>query len=213
MAEIEIWQPNNEGGRTKVGLIIFDEHPTHLHAGRTALGFNLSLPAAIGLRSAPAGEPQLALEHLRLTFSVNSASGSRLEVGRLYDEERHTAYIDYRGQSPSAEPRQLNLTWSTATAALIAIERSREGGQPTLHVDLRAELGYVIECEHWHKHAVNERRRFPVFTASQTVQEGTDISYPKEVWGVMVQKLVADSQDDVALMLLPLTPFLTGSKT
>ncbi len=197
----------------RVGLITFDEHPTHLHAERTAVGFNLSLPATIGLRSAPADEPQLALEHLRLTFSVNSASGSRLEVGRLYDEERHTAYIDYRGQSPSAEARPLSLSWSAATAALIAIERSREGGQPKLHVDLRAELGYIIECEHWHKHAVKERRRFPVFTASQTVQEGTDITYPREVWQVMVQKLIADSQDDVALMLLPLTPFLIGSKS
>lgn len=211
MAEIGIWQPHG-GGSTRVGLITFDEHPPHLHAERTVAGFNLSLPATIGLRSAPEGEPQLALEHLRLTFSVNSASGSRLEVGRLYDEERHTAYIDYGGKSPSAEPRPLNLTWSAATAALIAIERSREGGQPKLHVDLRAELGYIIECEHWHKHAVKERMRFPVFTVSQTVQEGADLSYPKEVWEEVVQKLIADSQDDVALMLLPLTPFLMGKK-
>jgi hypothetical protein len=211
MAEVGIWQPNKQG-KIRVGLITFDEHPRHLHAERTVPGFNLQIPAQLGLLSAPDGEPRQALKNLRLIFSVKSASGSMLEVGRLYDEENHSAYVEYHGDPPSGEPQQLDLTWSSTIPALIAIERSREGKQPQLHIELRAEHGYIIECEHWHKHAVNERKRFPVFTALQIIRERTDVTYPTQIWDEMVQKLIAVSQDDPYLMLLPLTPFLTVKK-
>lgn len=212
MAEVEIWQPDRQG-KIRVGLISFDEHPQHLLAERTATGFNLQIPAQIGLRSAPSDEPQQALRNLRLILSIKSASGLMLEVGRLYDEDNHSAFVEYRGDPPSEHPKKLDLTWSATIPALIAIEQHREGKQPQLHIDLKAEHGYIIDCEHWYESIEKERRQYPVFTIRQIIREGTDITYPTEVWEEMVQKLVVASQDDPSLMLLPLIPFLMGRKS
>jgi hypothetical protein len=130
----------------------------------------------------------------------------------LYDEENHSAFVNYRGESPSQRPRPLELTWSATIPALIAIEQAREGKQPQLHIEIKAELGYIIQCEHWHNLAVKERRRFPVFTIKEVIRDGTGITYPTAVWETMVQEVLAFSQDDPYLMLIPLMPFLAPKK-
>src|SRR5437588_7547462 len=96
----------------RIGSIIFDEHPTILNAERTATGFNLTIPAKIGLKSASNNEPQLTLKNLRLIFYIKRASNSELEVGRLHDERIYSARVNYRNESPSEELKPLDLTWA-----------------------------------------------------------------------------------------------------
>jgi hypothetical protein len=99
--------------------------------------------------------------------------------------------------------------------ALLAVESFRQGKQPTIHVQLDAELCYIITVEHWQDMQGNlgiERKRFRSLSMPQYISDGTDITYPVEVWNDLVQKVLAESQDDPYLLLLPLMPLLSGRK-
>lgn len=206
MAEIVIARPN----RPQVGAFIFDETPSHLHATRTVAGLNLTIPAKMWLKSAPRDRPRLVLNNIRLTFSLKDTS-SELELGRLHHDRFFSAFVsDEPLASESTVPA--DLIWPATLQALISIERSRGGKQPKLHVTLHAELCYSIICEQWQDHVRTPRERFPVLTEPEHIFGQTDITYPTDVWEEMVQRVLAASQDDPFLMLLPLTSFLTGKK-
>ena len=204
MAEVNIWDND-----TRVGKIIFEEHPPFLSFERTALGFNLRIPAKIALRAAPQNEPQLCINNLRLIFSLKDTSGFRLELGRLHNDGIHTAFVSNK---PTESPKQLELVWPATIPALLAIESFRDGNQPTIHIQVQAELCYIIITEQWQDHVRTERKRFKVMTIPQEIADDTDITYPVEVWDVLVQKVLAAAQDDPYLMLLPLTPLLRGRR-
>jgi hypothetical protein len=207
MAEIKIWQ-DIPPGKTKIGSIIFDEHPTSLFAERTATGFNLRIPAQIGLKSASENKPRLTLNNLSLIFSVNSPAHPTFEVGRLHHDKSYSAFVDHRREEPSESLRDMDLTWVATFPSLIAIEKSREGNQPRLHVELHADLCYIVYCQHI-REASNG---YPVFTVPRRIVESAELTYPVEVWEAMVRKLLAESQDDAYLMLLPFSSFLVGRK-
>ena len=207
MAEIKIWDND-----TRVGKVFFNENPQHLPYARTVAGFNLRIPAELSLKSATDNEPRLCLNNLRLTFSLKSSSGNELELGRLHHD---TSYIARLSQSPSESSFNLNPIWSATLPALLAVESFREDKPPTIHVQLDAELCHVITVEHWEDwqgELGKEPKRFRVMTVPQHISEVVDITYPADVWNHLVQKVLAESQNDPYLMILPLMPFLAGRR-
>lgn len=202
MAEVNIWEND-----TRVGKVLFDEHPTYLSYARTADGFNVRIPAEISLKSSPPDEPLLCLKNVRLTFSLEYAPGSKFELGRLRDDDYHTAYVD---KKQSESPRPLDLVWSATLPALLAVETHRAGKLPELHVKFEADLSYIILTEQWQDHVRTQRKRFRVFTVPQRVTENVVLTYPAEVWSEMVRKVLIDSEGDPYLLLLPLVPLLSG---
>jgi hypothetical protein len=204
MAEFNIWDNS-----TRVGKILFDEQPPFLSFARTAAGFNLGIPAKLFLNSAPHKEPQLCLNNLRLTFSLRYTPGSQFELGRLHHDSCLTAHVSNK---PSESSQQLNLIWPVTIPALLAIESFREGKQPTIHVQFQAELCYIIIIEQWQDHVRTTNQRFNVMTVPQYISDETNVTYPVEVWNDFVQKVLAESQDDPYLMLLPLAPLLRGGR-
>jgi hypothetical protein len=204
MAEVNIWEDD-----TRVGKIIFDEQPPFLSFARTAAGFNLGIPAQLFLKSAPHKEPQLCLNNLRLTFSLKYTPGTQLELGRLHHDSILTAHVSNK---PSESSQHLQLLWSATIPALLAIESFREDKQPTIHVQFQAELCRSIIIEQWQDHGRTANQRFNVMTVPQYIGDETDITYPVEVWNDMTQKVLAESQDDPYLNLLPLAPLLRGRR-
>lgn len=204
MAEVNIWDNS-----TRVGKILFDEHPPFLSFARTAAGFNLGIPAKLFLNSAPHKEPQLCLNNLRLTFSLRYTPGTQLELGRLHHDSFLTAHVSNK---PSESSQHLQLLWSATIPALLAIESFREDKQPTIHVQFQAELCYIIIIEQWQDHGRTANQRFNVMTVPQSLSDETDLTYPVEIWNDMVKKVLAESQDDPYLMLLPIAPLLRGRR-
>jgi hypothetical protein len=100
MAELNIWDND-----TRVGKVLFDEHPQYLSYARTAASFNLRIPAEILLRSAPENEPLVFLNNLRLTFSLKSSSQPDFELGRLHHDSSYTSYVS---KNPSGRPMQFD---------------------------------------------------------------------------------------------------------
>lgn len=204
MAEIKIYDDD-----TTVGNIFFIENPQRLSFERTAAGFNLTIPAEITLRQAPENEPQLCLDNIRLTFSLKRQHAPDFELGRLYHD---SSYIAYVSSNPKGHPLKFTPVWPATIPALLAVEGLREGKPPTIHVQLDAELCYLIIVEQWQNHGRTEPKRFRVMTAPQMVSDGTDVTYPADVWNELVQRVLAESQDDPYLMLLPLMPLFAARK-
>jgi hypothetical protein len=204
MAEIKIYDDD-----TAVGHVSFIENPQRLWFERTAAGFNLTIPAEITLRQAPENEPQLCLDNIRLTFSLKSQHAPDFELGRLHHD---SSYIAYVSSNPKGRPMKFTPVWPATIPALLAIEGFREGKPPTIHVQLDAELCYLIIVQQWQNHGRTEPKRFSVTTVPHNVSDGTDITYPTNVWSELVQRVLAESQDDPYLMLLPLMPFLASRK-
>lgn len=192
-------------GNTSVGSIIFDEHPQYLYAERTATGFNLEIPAKIGLKPNTSDQPQLTISNMRLVLSVENDS-EVLEVGRLHHDGYHSAFIT--DSDPVVKMTRWELIWSSTLPALLAIESYRKGEAPRLRVTLKAELCHAIMCEQWQNHGRTPRQRFRVLTAPERISERTNITYPDGVWEAMVRKLLAESWDDPFLTLLPLRSLL-----
>lgn len=205
MAEIKIYD-----GDTTVGNVFFIENPQRLWSERTAAGFNLTIPAEITLRQAPENEPQLCLNNIRLTFSLKRQHAHDFELGRLHHD---SSYIAYVGSNPKGHPLKFTPVWPATIPALLAIEGLREEGKPpTIHIQLDAELCYVITVEQWQDHVRTARKRFRVTTVPQHVSDGTDITYPADVWNELVERVLAESRDDPYLMILPLMPLFAARK-
>ncbi len=201
MSEINIHSQS-----TKVGSISFNERPKHLYAERTATGFNLKIPAEIGLRSNLRDQPRLTINNIRFVLSVENDS-KYLEVGRLHYDNFYSAFVTR--EIPSVGMVEWELMWSSTLQALLAIERCRRGKAPRLHVSFKAELCRIIICEHWQDHGRTAREKFDVCTAPERISGETSIIYPGDVWEMMIQKLLAESWDDPFLTLLPLRSLLS----
>jgi hypothetical protein len=164
------------------GAITFEENPAHLHAQRTAAGFKLSIPIKIGFYSVLDGEPMPMLSNLRGTVLViNSLNGSKLEVGRVYNDSWFTGYRRREEDPRSLREREDSLTWEGSLTELAVFEKFRDGRVPQLEIDLRGEFCFLLSRVHQYLGVRTEPQQF--------YSSNAQITYPREVWIKMLRGL------------------------
>jgi hypothetical protein len=195
----------DSGGAT-IGSIIFDEKPPSIPVIRTAQGINITIPATVELEWMNRQEPQATLTNLRANIYCKERSGSEMYLCHIRDEEYYEA----------ASPRSIspaNFIWMDALRGLVLIEVTRSGGQPDLDIDVRGELGYIINCAE--TQAPGDNRifvnplRYAIRTAPRVrLVERITVSYSVEIWEAMVQSALGLMKDDPYMLSLPLHSFL-----
>lgn len=124
------------------------------------------------------------LTNLRGTvLAGDSPSGPRLEVGRIYSDSWFTGSRHRKEDSRTLHERDDSLTWQGSFAELAVYEKFRDGRVPQLEVELRGELCYLLPGIHPQRDVRSEPQQF--YPHHGNVQ----ITYPREVWIRMLQKL------------------------
>jgi hypothetical protein len=100
-----------------------------------------------------------------------------------------------------------------ALRGLVLIEAARSGGSPALDFDVRAELGYIINCAETQAPGDNiviqNPPRYAIRTAPRVrLVERISVTYSVEVWEEMVQAAAGLMKDDPYILSLPLHSFL-----
>lgn len=168
----------------KERVISFDESPAQLHAQRTAAGFKLSLPVKIGFYSVPEGAPKPMLTNLRGTLlASDSPTGSKLEIGRIYSDSWFTGFRYRNENSRTLHESNDSLIWQGSLVELALYERYRDGRVPQFEIELRGEFCYLLTDAHLDRDVRGEPQ--PFYPHNGSVQ----ITYPREVWIRMLQKL------------------------
>lgn len=184
----------------RVGLITFEETPVQLHAQRTADGFKIHLPVKIGLYSVLEEEPMPMLSNLRGTIMVgDSPSGSKTEIGRIYSDSWFTGFRRRKEDRSSLHPRDESLIWQGSLAELAVFEKMRDGRVPQFEIELHGEFCYLLYGAHPYYGVRTEPQRF--FPRHGYIQ----VSYPREVWIKMLQRL-GIAENVVVEIPLPGTP-------
>jgi hypothetical protein len=193
--EIEIRGP----GGLLTGKIVFIEKPDHLHASRTAGGFNLSLPMKIMFREVAEDDPIPMISNLRGVIMANINSSSKIEVGRAKCESWSTGYVAYKGETGGMSESDLSMTWIGSFAELAHLERLRDGGSPKLDIVVQGELCYLINVP-------TARRRVRTQPQSVFSNYGSiTVEYPKEVWVAMLTSIGA-AENVLVEIPMPSTP-------
>lgn len=193
--------------KDSAGFITFDEHPADFRLERTAKGINLTIPALINLRWPDRTKPRPMLTNFRVAIYSKTSPGEGLEIGRARDDDY------YEGSTPGAD-KPAELIWEDALHALLLVERNRSGRQPQFELSVRGELSFIVKCVEYTEENYMSRDRPKVHDVRtspyERVSERLTVSYQTDVWERMIKRALDLSQDDLSLMLLPLTPFLAG---
>lgn len=164
------------------GVISFEESPEHLHAQRTAAGFKMRIPIKMGFYSVLDGEPMPMLSNLRGTVIVShSPGGTKLEVGRVYNDSWFTGYRRREEDPQKLHQREDSLNWEGSFAELAVFEKFRDGRVPQLEIDLHGEFCFLLSRVHQYLGVRTEPQ--------QIYSDNVHITYPREVWISMLRGL------------------------
>lgn len=205
-----------EFGKGRIGSISFLRNPKHLHAVRTASGFELQVPIIVTLQVRPKDEPMLRVDGLRGRVLVKTGNGDSIAVGRLEGDSGRTAGIT-SGESYHHKS-ETHLKWIGSLSDMAYIEKLRNGQAPKLQMDLKGEWCFLLPAveeiteDKWNRLSEPEQRRlrqysaFRIRTDSQAVHSRLgfiEVAYPREVWIAMIRKL---SIGENVFLEVPLPP-------
>lgn len=166
------------------GIVTVEETPVQLNAQRTAAGFKLFLPIKVGFYSVLEEEPMPMLSNLHGTIFVgDSPNSSKTELGRLYSDSWFTGFRRRKEDPSSIHWRDDSLIWQGALTELAVFEKIRDGKTPQFYIELHGEFCYLLYGPNRYHGVRTEPQRF--FPRHGYIQ----ISYPKEVWIKMLQRL------------------------
>jgi hypothetical protein len=190
-----------EYGPGRIGSISIVRSPNHLHAVRTASGFEMPVPIAITLRCRPQNEPILLVDRLRGRVFVKDNADS-ICVGRLEGESSHSAGIS--GGESYDYKTDTHLKWTGTLADLAYIEKCRDGDAPKLQMEVQGEWCFLLPVideiteEKWNELSEQQQRRFQQyshfrirtdFQRAYSRMGFIEVAYPREVWIAMIRKL------------------------